>query len=85
MTALEDRTTHEWTEIILAHVKVMPPVAQTIFFAGVNAAFIDRVVSVDVMEARTTALMKRHMAGEELTAADLESIRAPETVGQANG
>lgn len=42
-----------------------------------NAAFIDRVVSVDVMEARSLALMKRHLAGEELTTADLESIRAP--------
>lgn len=37
---------------------------------GAGAAF-------QVMEARSLALMKRHLAGEELTTADLESIRAP--------
>ena len=83
MTALEDMTTANWTEVILEHVREMSPVGQTIFLAGMKSAFVDRVVPVDVMEARTTALLKRHLAGEELTTADLDSIRAPQAAGQA--
>lgn len=70
-------TKSEWKGVILQYVKEMSPVQQMILLAVVKAAFIDRVISLDVAEARSVALLKRHMAGEELRLSDLESIRAP--------
>ena len=80
MTAPADRTRSEEFEVILEHYKAMSPTAKVIFLAGLRAV-TDRVISIEEMDARTTALLERHIAGEELTVADLESIRAPQDVG----